>query len=137
MTLRSIPPVTIATRRSRPAENGGQRRGGAGRYLKPKAQTTRRGLDVVVPPRRCLSPVHKIVRQNGDYLVRLDFPERVSETDVVWRLSGDILEIEYVGGQSNYYCNFLVPLDCTPDIEFGPFAFAARFRKERQAKPRS
>ena len=132
MTLRSIPPVTMRTRSPRPAGNGGQNLGGA-HCLKPKAQTMRRGHDVVVPPRSSVSPIHKITRENGDYLVRLDFPVCVSEADIVWRLSGDILEIEYVGRQSSYYHNFLVPRDRTPDIEYGPSAFAARFRKERQA----
>ncbi|MGA2284657.1 MAG: hypothetical protein ABSG55_00105 [Dehalococcoidia bacterium] len=54
---------------------------------------------------------------------------RISEADIVWRLSGDILEIEYVGPQSSYYHNFLVPGDSTPDIAFRPHAFEARFRR--------
>jgi len=136
MTLRSIPPVTMRTRSPRPAGNGGRSLGGA-HYLKPKAQTMRRGHDVVIPPRSSVSPIHKMIRENGDYLVCLDFPEQVSEADIVWRLSDDILEIEYVGRQSSYYHNFLVPRDRTPDIEYGPSAFAAHFRKERQAEPRS
>lgn len=133
MALHSIPPVTMRTRHRSPVGNGGQSLGVA-HCLKPKAQTMRRGHDVVIPPRSSVSPVHKMVRTNGDYLIRLDFPERVSEADIVWRLTGDILEIEYAGRHSNYYHNFLVPRDCTPDIECGPFAFAAHFRKERQAE---
>jgi hypothetical protein len=136
MILRSIPPVTIRTRSPRPAGSGARSLAGDD-WLKPKAQTMRRGHDVVVPPRRSVSPIHKITRESGDYLVRLHFPEQVSETDIVWRLSDDVLEIEYVGRQSSYYHNFLVPRDRTPDIEFGPFAFAAHFRKDRQAEPRS
>jgi hypothetical protein len=128
LSLRSIPPHTITTKRPNGGVSGATYR--ARRVeLRPRFSSRLRDNDILIPPRRSSAPSYEVVETATEYLVRVVFPGIVSLAELRWELTGDVLEVEYATPGSYYYENFLVPATSAPKVSVHDSVFEAQFAK--------
>lgn len=127
LSLRSIPPHTITTKR--PTGGGGATHRPQRVELRSKFLSRARNGDILIPPRRFGAPAHEVVETATECLVRVTFPEGISLSCLQWELTGDVLEVEYAAPGRYYYENFLIPATSAPKVSVHDRVFEAEFTK--------